>query len=104
LQGRTNDMLVAPTGRMLHSLSVIYVLREIQGLRQFKVIQESVDHLVVEMLTGPDFDVASEEAIRRRITTLMGAPMRIELVHVSEIPPDASGKYRWIVSRVRHSV
>jgi phenylacetate-CoA ligase len=104
VQGRTNDMLVSPTGRLLHSLSVVYVLREIPGLGQFKVTQDRVDRLVVEMVTDAAFDPASEDVIRRRLVETMGAPVHVDLIRRDQIQPEASGKYRWVVSRVEHPV
>jgi phenylacetate-CoA ligase len=104
LRGRTNDLLVSPGGRVLHSLSVIYVLREIRGLRQFKVTQQTIDHFLVDVVTDADFEAGSEPTIARRICQVIGGPVRVDIVHRDEIPPEASGKYRWVVSRVEHPV
>lgn len=100
LQGRSTDFLVAQDGTVLHGLSAIYVLREIPGLEAFKIVQESRGLVRVEVVTAgdpsPAVRVSIEEGLRRRLGT--GVEIRIE--RVGQIQPEASGKYRYVISRV----
>lgn len=100
VKGRSNDMLVSPTGKVLHGLSVIYIMRAIQGIRQFKVIQEASDHIIIEIVKGPNFQDACEATIKDQIRKVMEVSIKISIVYRNEILPEKSGKYRWIVSRV----
>ena len=100
LQGRSNDMLISPTGKVLHGLSVIYILREIPGMKQFKVTQKAADWLAIEVVKNSRFQATAERVIRDRISQIMEAPIRIDIIYRREIPPERSGKYRWIVSKM----
>ena len=39
VQGRTTDFLVSADGGQVHALALIYVLGDIDGIRQFRIVQ-----------------------------------------------------------------
>src|SRR6266851_5160962 len=49
--GRTTDFVVRPDGVVMHALAVIYVLRAVEGIAQFKFIQHALRD--VEVLIVP---------------------------------------------------
>lgn len=101
VQGRSTDFVVTPDGRWQHGLSVIYVVRDIEGVDQFKIIQEDVDDVRVLIKVHPELYPANgDERIVRGFKKRMGENVRVTVDHVGEIPPEASGKYRYVVSRV----
>ncbi len=101
IRGRTTDFIVTPDGRWQHALSVIYVVRDIEGVAEFKIIQEDVDH--VRVLLKIHEDIYPEDGNHRIVKGLkkrMGDEVRVTLEMVDQIPLDASGKYRYVVSKV----
>jgi phenylacetate-CoA ligase len=100
VQGRATDFVVAQDGTVMHGLALIYVVREIPGVRQFKIIQESLHRTRVLLVTDPDFNEASVQAIRAGIAKRIGAQARIDVERVPDIAPEASGKHRYVVSQV----
>jgi phenylacetate-CoA ligase len=103
VKGRTTDFVVAQDGTVMHGLALIYVVREIPGVRQFKIIQESLQRTRVLLVTDPDFNEASVQAIRAGIAKRIGAQARIDVERVLDIAPEASGKHRYVVSHVAGS-
>lgn len=101
IRGRTTDFIVTPDGRWQHALSVIYVVRDIEGVAEFKIIQEELDQVRVKIITHPNlFPSDGPMRIVRGIKKRMGEDVRVEIEMVDHIPRDASGKYRYVVSRV----
>jgi phenylacetate-CoA ligase len=101
IRGRTTDFIVSPDGRWQHGLSLIYVLRGIPGVAEFKIIQESLDDVRVllkvhEALFQEDGEGRIIEGFRKR----MGQSINVRIERVDEIEKDASGKYRYVVSKV----
>ncbi len=100
LDGRSTDFIVAANGTIMHGLALIYILRDIDVIDQFKIIQESLTR--TRVLVTAAAPLASElitglaAAFRRRL----GATVDISIEQVSTIPREASGKYRYVVSRV----
>jgi phenylacetate-coenzyme A ligase PaaK-like adenylate-forming protein len=101
IQGRTTDFIVSPDGRWQHGLSLIYVIRSIPGVAEFKIVQEAVDQIRVllkidETLFPEEGKSQIVEGLRKR----MGQMVNIHIEKVDEIEKDASGKYRYVVSKI----
>ena len=100
VDGRRTDFLITPGGRVLHALGVIYVLREVPGVEEFQVVQETVGRIRVDVVADSRFALPEEAAIRRGIGKLMGPDVDVEVHRVDQIKRAPSGKYRYVVSKV----
>jgi phenylacetate-CoA ligase len=98
--GRTTDFVVRPDGVVMHALAVIYVLRAVEGIAQFKVIQHALHD--VEVLVVPDsrWSAQNHAKVVSGLAARLGNDVRITLRLVDDIPVEASGKYRYVVSHV----
>ncbi|WP_372722764.1 phenylacetate--CoA ligase family protein [Immundisolibacter sp.] len=97
LQGRANDMLVGADGRQIHSLAPIYVLREIAQLQQFRLHQRADRSVSVELVLSRPLLAGARQDMVRRLQAVFGE-LPIELIERDTIPPEKSGKYRWVIS------
>jgi len=101
VMGRQTDFLVRADGAIMHALAGIYVLRAVDGVGEFKLIQH--DRLDLEVLVVPnarwreDMTQAIESGLRQRL----GDGVRVRVRLLDTIPPEASGKHRYVVSHVR---
>ena len=100
VRGRTTDMVVTPGGQVMHALSLIYVVRDLPGIEAFRIVQEAVDRLTVELVPAAGFGPEVAERLVQGLRRAMGAPVEVRLRLRPEIPPEASGKHRYVVSRV----
>jgi phenylacetate-CoA ligase len=101
VQGRTTDFVVAADGTVMHGLSLIYVLRDVPGVSAFKVVQESLLLTRVLLRRGPGFEERSVQAIVEGFRKRLGQSVAVDVQPVDEIPAEKSGKFRYVVSRVR---
>jgi phenylacetate-CoA ligase len=104
VEGRRTDFLVTPDGRVLHALSAIYILREIPGIRDFRVVQEAVNRLVVSLAPKQAIGRAEEASMHAQFAAVFGSDMRIKIVRADTLPRTASGKFRYVESRVAQGV
>ncbi|MEM4724709.1 MAG: hypothetical protein QXP01_06825, partial [Candidatus Hadarchaeum sp.] len=51
--GRSTDFLVRADGTIMHALAGIYVLRAVEGVAEFKLVQHTVDRIEVQVVPGP---------------------------------------------------
>lgn len=100
VEGRSTDFIVAQDGTVMHGLALIYAVRDIPGVCQFKVIQETLDRTRVLLATDAHFRESDLETIRRGLAMRLGETVRVDIERVSAIAPEASGKYRYVLSRV----
>jgi phenylacetate-CoA ligase len=103
IEGRKSDFIVAPDGRMLHGLSLIYVLRAIAGIEQFRITQKALDEFQVELVTSHGFARESERLIRDEFTKRLRAPVRVQFYYSPTIPAHRNGKFRYVISELAES-
>lgn len=100
IQGRTTDFIVAQDGTVMHGLALVYVVRDLPGVKEFKIVQESLNLTRVTLATDAAFQPEGEQAIVAGFKRRLGVGVTIEIERVAMIPKEASGKFRYIVSKV----
>jgi len=104
IHGRTTDFILAADGTVMHGLALIYVVRDVVGVENFKIIQDDRLHTRVQLVTGADFAEESVAAIRTGMQRRLGADVEVAVERVAVIPRENSGKHRYVVSHVAPSV
>ena len=100
IQGRTTDFVVAADGTIMHGLAVVYPIRDIPGIASFKVVQETLQRVVVQIVPGENCGPDVETRISTGIKARLGQSVDVEVLRVGDIPREKSGKYRYIQSLV----
>ena len=100
IQGRSTDFLIAQNGTVMHGLALIYILRDLPQVRNFKIVQESLDltRVLVVLAGGLGSELIDE--IVRGFKARLGQEVEIVIEEVAEIPAEKSGKFRYVVSKV----
>jgi len=84
----------------MHALALIYEVRDKPGVRAFKFVQEPDLSIELQVVRGPEFNENVAEQIRAGLAARLGAESAIAFRWVDEIPPEKSGKCRYVVSKV----
>jgi len=100
IKGRTTDFVVARDGTVMHALALIYVVRDLPGVEQFKITQHDLDRTEVQLVVTSAFSSDYEQKLVRDFKSRLGHSVDIELRRVDHIAPENSGKYRHVVSHV----
>ena len=98
IQGRSTDFVVAANGTVMHGLSLIYILRDLSGVKSFKVIQESRALTRVLLETEAGFASEAVDQIIGGFKQRLGAEVSVLVEIVDHIPAEKSGKFRYIIS------
>ncbi|WJG10451.1 AMP-binding protein [Aliiglaciecola sp. LCG003] len=101
IEGRSTDFVVAADGTILHGLSLIYILRDMESVEAFKIVQETQQHTHVQVVskTG-EVDQQMHDIICAGFKARLGQQVEISVESVAEIAPEKSGKYRYVISKV----
>ena len=100
VMGRTTDFVVRADGTIMHALSVIYVLRAVDGITEFKFIQHSLRDIEVLVVAGPQWSDDARSKVTAGLAARLGSDVRIHIRTVDVIPAETSGKHRYVVSHV----
>ena len=98
IQGRSTDFVVTADGTVMHGLALIYILRDLPGVKSFKVIQESRAFTRVLLVTDKTFAPDSVAQIVSGFKQRLGADVSIAVDLVEIIVAEKSGKFRYIIS------
>jgi phenylacetate-CoA ligase len=98
--GRQTDFLIRSDGTIMHALAAIYVLRAIDGVSEFKVVQRDLRHVEVFVVAGEGWCDERRGAIIEGLQARLGRDTGIDVRIVDAITPEASGKHRYVVSEV----
>jgi phenylacetate-coenzyme A ligase PaaK-like adenylate-forming protein len=100
VEGRRTDFLVTPSGRILHALSAIYILRDAPNVGEFRVLQEALDRILVEVVPSGPFGSPERALLVRQFATVFGSDVRVDVQCREEIARTAAGKFRYVESRI----
>jgi phenylacetate-CoA ligase len=99
--GRSTDFLVKSDGTIMHALAGIYVLRAVEGVAEFKLIQHELRDLEVLVVRNTNWREDEVRKIEIGLKKRMGEDVNIRIQFVDDIEPEASGKHRYVVSHVQ---
>ncbi len=100
VQGRSTDFVVAQDGTVMHGLALIYTLRDLPGVQRFRIEQLSLNETRVQLIADASFTAAAEQRIVQDFKARLGHGVRVVIEKVDVIEAEASGKFRYVVSRV----
>jgi phenylacetate-CoA ligase len=100
IDGRMTDILVAPDGRWLGDSNFRSRIFEHVDVRQYRIIQETVTDITVELIPGKKFDEKAERFIVKTIKKHMGEQVEVTVKKTDEIESTPSGKRRVVISHV----
>lgn len=102
IQGRSSDIVYKADRTPVHSSVFSYVLKEVirigGGVRQYKVYQDEIGQLRMEIVKDSGYKQTSEQIIKEIICRKFGNGMRLDISYVNEIQREKSGKLRYFVS------
>ncbi len=103
LEGREADYVLTPAGELISGISLTenFALH-VPGLAQLQIIQETVHRFVLRIVRGSDFGDDSLRRIGELVAERFGPAVTFECEYVDAIPQEASGKYRFCISRVEN--
>ncbi len=99
IEGRSTDAVRREDGGSAHALSLIYVLRDAPGVRQFRISQRHDLSLDVDIVANPAFDMAQQQRAGALLARQIGSAVDVRFNPVARIPMCASGKHRYVVSQ-----
>ncbi len=98
--GRISDFLTGKDGKKIHPLGGIYILREIDKIEQFRIIQNDINYIIIELKLKSPLLKKEYNKIKKQFNKLLGLPVNIIFDEKNHIPTSKSGKYRHVISHV----
>ena len=97
---KAEDVIVTPDGRLISPSILTHPFKPFDKLVKSQIIQLAPDRMLVKLVTGEGFTESQKAELLAGLRARLGPDMVIEVVEVDDIPPERSGKYRWVISQV----
>ncbi len=104
IHGRSTDFLIHEDGSIVHALAAIYILRETEGVEQFKIIQHDINEFEVLIVTNSFWNSLGQNNIIDKMKARFGKSCQTTLQFVDSIPPETSGKIRQVISNIGYQL
>jgi phenylacetate-CoA ligase len=101
VQGRHADLFRTRDGRSVR-LSIIGPMFGMKGVRQFQIVQKTLDLVVVRIVKEGPLDESRLAEIKRTLHTALGDQVEVVVEFPDAIPVLDSGKYCYIISELKH--
>lgn len=98
--GRVRNMFVLPSGERFWPVFRSDRFLEAVPVRQYQVVQKSLDEVEVRLVMDRPLSAADEAAVRKVVHGEVGESFRVSLARVDEIPRGPGGKYEDVRSEV----
>ena len=100
LEGRAEDFIKLHSGKIVAPIVFSTIMRDIRGIKQYMIVQEKLDKLLVHIVPAKDFDSTITNRIQHEIGNILEYKVNVEIQTISELPRDPSGKLRAVISKV----
>ncbi len=98
-QGRDRDMLRLPSGQLLSPMGLHLILESFTGVDQFRFIQESAGHVVLQLVTQKNFPSQILRQLQSRLIEYLPEPIRVDIQLVDFMREDTP-KFKTFVSKL----
>lgn len=100
VSGRVHSHFRTADGGLVHGGFLAHPFWTMDWVRQFQVVQDSVDRVTCRIVPAGEPDGAGLERIRQRIRGAMGAACAVDFEFPDRIPPSPSGKHQYTISHL----
>ncbi len=100
IQGRVNDLLKNNDGGLLPPYLIIYTLWHFKNIVQFQFIQESLQLIRLRLVHKIENKEDIFKQIENKLIDVFGSQTTVIIEEVDEIPVEATGKRKFIISKV----
>ena len=98
IDGRIEDYVVTPDGRMIGRLD--HIFKEQLDVAEAQILQEAESGLEVLLVRRRSYDEQSERVLLKEFRSRLGDGIDINLRYVDSIPREPNGKFRAVKSKV----
>ncbi len=104
LSGRWQDFLRTPDGNQVPAIFFPVSFRELKGIDQYQVIQNTLDSITLKIVRNRFYSEAETESMVRTIRNAICPSVSVSVETCDQIPLTRLGKSRLVISHVADDV
>ena len=98
ITGRVDDYVITPDGRHVGRLD--HAFKSASKVKEAQILQDDLSEIIVNIVPRQGFNSTDEKEILDELHLRLGTELQIRLNSVDQIPRTASGKFRFVISKI----
>jgi phenylacetate-CoA ligase len=99
MEGRADDLLILPDGRKMSTGSLWLAGQEIEGIKEYQIVQEDPSRLTINFSKMPNYKDEDIEKLIRHLRNHIGEGVEFERCCHEKVPL-VNGKFKFIISNL----
>ncbi len=100
IAGRSDDFIILSDGRSIQPAVFRRIMRSIEGVKQFKIVQETQTDIYVKIVRGKAFRENNIPQLQDMFKKELEQGVRVNIDFVERVELERSGKLRSVVSKI----
>ncbi|WP_130647322.1 phenylacetate--CoA ligase family protein [Methanofollis fontis] len=100
ITGRQQEFLETPEGLFIHGEFFSHIFWEINGVKEFQIIQDKINEIIIYIVPETNFDTNQLKIISKYIQKKSNG-WNVEYKIVNKIQKPASGKWKFVIRDIR---
>lgn len=101
---KAEDIIALADGRMISPSVLTHPFKPMHSVEESQIVQEAYDRIVIKVKPNAKFTDAEREHLIREFRVRLGEDVHVVVEVVERIPRTASGKFKWVVSKVDRAI
>ena len=97
---KDEDIVTTPDGRYISSSILTHPFKPMHSVAESQIIQESLNLIRILIVKRDSYKDDDSEYLKEEFKKRLGENVNVNIELVDAIPRTASGKYKWVLSRV----
>jgi len=100
--GRSFDIIIGVNGNKVSGTFFSLLRYKVSGIRKIQIIQNFENEICVNIETESSYNQKEEIILINALKEKLGENMKVKIKIVDKIANSATGKFRWIISNLKH--
>jgi len=97
---KAEDLLRLKDGRLIPPSVLTHPFKPLECIEASQLIQTDLDHLLIKLVPRPDYTPAHAAQLERELKARLGQDMKIDIELTDHLQRTASGKFKWVISKI----
>ena len=98
---KNESIVTLPDGRLISPSVLTHPFKPMHNIVESQIIQEKVDELLVKVVKNDRYSDNDEKKLLAAFNERLGDQVTIKIEYVDSIPKTKSGKFKWVISKIK---
>lgn len=101
--GRATEFLKTPAGNIITVQTIIRLMKQVEGIDQFRLVQRDANEFVLEYKPGLEFNISCLETLKSFFSAQLNEVINLKFTQVDKMATAPSGKIQLIKNEMKES-